>query len=234
MSTIKDLKRKILLSLGIPPHRWPLHKPHLFDLYEEQEELCRLYAETYNHTVVDRDRMLILRQFALQVSSLEGDAAEVGVFKGGTAYLISSTLPKKDVHLFDTFEGMPETVPEKDWHKKGDFSNTSLQEVTNYLSKFKNAKLYPGYFPATAGPIEQKKFCFVHIDVDIYQSVIDCCEFFYPRLVTGGVLIFDDYGFPTCPGAKAAVDEFFKSKKEAVIYFNTGQAMIYKLPATEK
>jgi len=70
----------------------------------------------------------------------------------------------------------------------------------------------------------------VHIDVDIYQSVKDCCEFFYPRLHAGGVMLFDDYGKWTCPGAKLAVDEFFATKPEKRFYFPSGQCFVIKQP----
>lgn len=53
---------------------------------------------------------------------------------------------------------------------------------------------------------------------------------FYTRLNPGGVLIFDDYGFPTCPGAKRAVDEFFAAVPEHSVYLPTGQAVVTRLP----
>ena len=65
--------------------------------------------------------------------------------------------------------------------------------------------------------------------MDIYKSVIDCCEFIYPRLLKGGVLIFDDYGFRSCPGAKKAVDYFFRDKIEVPLILPTGQAIIFKI-----
>jgi O-methyltransferase len=66
------------------------------------------------------------------------------------------------------------------------------------------------------------------VDVDIYRSVLDCCRFFYPRLVTGGAIVFDDYGRNSCPGAKAAVDEFFADTPEQPVYVATGQAFVVK------
>ena len=88
---------------------------------------------------------------------------------------------------------------------------------------------YQGTFPKTAGPIENLTFCFVHIDVDIYKSVMDCCTFFYPRMEKCGIMIFDDYGFLSCPGAKMAVDEFFYDKPEKPCYLPTGQCIIIRL-----
>ena len=183
------------------------------------------------YTLVDRVRCFMLYQFAQQASRLEGEFAEIGVYKGGTAKLMAKTIEAtgKVIHLFDTFEGMPETDPDKDHHLKGDFDDTSLAQVKKSLDGCGNVRFYPGYFPATAGPIKDLSFSLAHIDVDIYQSVRDCCDFFYPRMTRGGLMVFDDYGFESCPGAKAAVDEFFHDKPERPCYNITGQCLVTKL-----
>ena len=93
-----------------------------------------------------------------------------------------------------------------------------------------NVNFYPGFFPATAAPVQQNSFCFVHIDVDIYQSVIDCCVFYYPRLPAGGALVFDAYGDLSCPGARQAVEEFFAERPEQPRYLPTGQCLVVRLP----
>ena len=51
----------------------------------------------------------------------------------------------------------------------------------------------------------------------------------YPRLVRGGVLIFDDYGFPSCSRAREAADRAFASRREKPIYLPTGQALVLKI-----
>ncbi len=198
--------------------------------WDRETEFNRI-MKTIQYTLVDRIRCYMLYQFALQASSLEGAVAEIGVYKGGTARLLAMTLRAsgKTVHLFDTFEGMPSTDPGKDRHSKGDFSDTSLESVKRSLRGCGNVEFYPGFFPATAPPIENLKFSLAHIDVDIYRSVLDCCEFFYPRMVAGGMMVFDDYGFESCPGAKAAVDEFFRDKRERPWYLPSGQCAVIKL-----
>jgi O-methyltransferase len=124
---------------------------------------------------------------------------------------------------------MPPTDPAKDIHREGDFSDTSLESVKKYLKDCNNVRFYQGFFPDTSIPIINLQFCFVHIDVDIHKSVMDCCKFFYPRMVIGGTMVFDDYGFLGCPGAKKAVDEFFSNKTEFPCYLPTGQCFIIKL-----
>lgn len=182
-----------------------------------------------NHTLVDRERCYMLYQFTDHVRSIHGDVAEVGVYKGGTAKLISLALQEKQIHLFDTFSGMPPTDPEKDpYHHEGNFSDTSLGEVKKHLADCHNVHFYPGLFPDTATPVAKKSFCFVHIDVDIYKSGMCCCEFFYPRMEPGGIMVFDDYGFKSTPGLKMAVDEYFSDKSSVAIYLPTGQAFVVK------
>jgi O-methyltransferase len=57
---------------------------------------------------------------------------------------------------------------------------------------------------------------------------MDCLNFIWPRLSQGGFIVFDDYGFPTCPGARAAVDEFFHAKDFRPLCLPTGQALVFK------
>lgn len=73
------------------------------------------------------------------------------------------------------------------------------------------------------------RIAFAHIDLDIYQSILDSCRFIYPRLSPGGVIVFDDYGFMSCPGAREAVDRFFADKLEIPLVLPTGQAIVIKL-----
>ena len=200
-------------------------------LWLEDVEFDAVVSRIRGRTVVSRDRCFVLYQLAKYAGSVEGDAAEIGVYKGGTASLISKALADtgKTVHLFDTFEGMPETDAGKDVHRSGDFADTSLDAVKEFLDDCSNLRFYPGFFPESSAPICDFQFSLVHVDVDIYQSVLDCCEFFHPRMNKGGIIVFDDYGFPTCPGAKIAVDEFFFDKPEYPCYLPTGQCLVIKV-----
>lgn len=234
LSTIVD---SFFSMLGYQLRRKPIYlrdtsvdKPNPIHLWDDDEVFSLLAKQIEEQTLVGRQRCFMLYQFAKQASRMDGDFAEIGVYKGGTAKLISKTIQdSKAFHLFDTFSGMPETDTEKDFHKEGDFSDTSLDSVKKYLSGCNNIRFYEGFFPETSGPVADLKFSFVHIDVDIYKSVKDCCEFFYSRMVQGGILIFDDYGMLSCPGTKLAVDEFFENKPEQSCYLPTGQCFIIKL-----
>jgi O-methyltransferase len=196
-------------------------------------EFATLLAELTPFTVVSPDRVWMLYTLARQARHLPGDFWECGVYKGGTATMLARLLsgaPDKRLRLFDTFDGMPATDPERDYHRKGDFADTSLEGVRQRVGDAPNVAYYPGFIPDTFQGLEGERVAFAHVDVDIYRSVRDCCDFLYPRLVGGGVLVFDDYGFPSCPGARAAVDGFFADKPECPLVLPTGQAVVTKLP----
>ena len=90
--------------------------------------------------------------------------------------------------------------------------------------------LYKGRFQDTCSQFGAGKIHFVHLDVDIYEPTRFALDFFDSRLVVGGIVIVDDYGFVTCPGAKRAVDEFLSSRQNYFsLHFLTGQKLWVKL-----
>ena len=199
--------------------------------YGEFAEYLKL-AEPYS--LVSPDRLYILWSLAWNAVQLQGDFLECGVYKGGTARMLAEFLGRNartgvQLHLFDTFEGMPETDREVDVHRKGDFSNTSLARVKQVVGRNEIVQFHPGWIPETFRGISDGPVAMAHVDVDIFRSVWDCCEWIYPRLQVGGVMVFDDYGFPTCPGARKAVDEFFRDKPETPLVLGTGQALVIRL-----
>jgi len=199
-------------------------------LWEDDSNFMALMQQIKGYTLVDNARCFMISQLSRQAYAVSGDVAEIGVYKGGTAKLLARLFEGKNktVHLFDTFSGMPPADPGKDIHKENDFSDTSLENVMAFMHDCKNVRFYKGVFPATAKPLEASAFCLVHIDVDIYKSAMDCCTFFYPRMNKGGAMIFDDYGFLSCPGIKMAVDEYFLGRPEKPLYLPTGQCVVIR------
>jgi len=207
----------------------PLFSP--WNGYGEFAEYLKLAAP---YTLVSPDRLYVLWGLARNAVQLHGDFWECGVYKGGTARMLAEFLclnarPEVKLHLFDTFAGMPETDRNVDVHKKGDFSDTSLAAVKQLVGIGERVEFHPGWIPESFQGMPDRPIALAHVDVDIYRSVWDCCEFIYPRLQVGGVMIFDDYGFPTCPGARKAVDDFFAGKPESPIVLGTGQALAIRL-----
>jgi hypothetical protein len=169
--------------------------------------------------------MYVIHSLAAAQRNLEGDYAEVGVYKGATAMMICEAKGDKALHLFDTFEGLPQEG-EFDKRFSKDMFPSSLEGVRNRLSRYESVYFYKGLFPATAGSVEDRRFAFVHLDVDLYQSTKDALDFFYPRLVPGGILLTHDY--PSADGVCRAFSEFLRDKPELIIGLPLSQGMIIK------
>jgi hypothetical protein len=181
----------------------------------------------------DVERANLVREFRLRtlflaarsVEHLSGDVAELGVYKGRSALLLARALPKKALHLFDTFVGMPDCAdPAVDGHAAGQFTDCSFEETSKRLLPHTNTVFHRGVFPATVGPVSDRTFSMAHFDGDLYKSCADFISFFWPRLVSGGVLVFDDYDWPLCAGVRKAIEEAGLDVSEAVDY----QAMVWK------
>jgi len=201
--------------------------------WEHDAALGALLPIVRPRTLLSPDRLSFIYQLARLARGVEGDVAEVGVYRGGSAYLIASALrgTGKTVHLFDTFAGMPAVDAQRDnaaFVQRGIFADTSEADVRAFLGAFGDVRTYAGLFPETAAPIAGRRFAMAYIDVDIYESTVACLEFFYPRMSGGGVMLFDDYKSPKCPGVAEAIDAFFADKREHVVHTTVHQAMVIR------
>ena len=159
-------------------------------------------------TILDDGRIDTLKDAAQVCAKLPGAVAEVGVYWGGSLMWLAGMYKKKSVYGIDTFEGTP-PVSNEDKHRQGDFGGVDYEKVKTALAKrCPNVVLLKGFFPDDVVDSLPEEFSMVHVDCDIYTSVRDCCEFFWPRLVSGGMMVFDDPGYPSCPGAAKAFREF--------------------------
>lgn len=243
----KAIIKKLLKKIGYEIHKIPkargegkytLCLPYYYSTYSPwfEDWFQDIYDKVKDYTMVTEDRCYIIHKFCLHCLNLEGDFAECGVYKGGTAFMTAYTLRSnsvldKQVHLFDTFVGMPSFAELGiDGHKEGDFGDVSLNEVKQFLSEFPFVFFHPGVLPDTLSDVRDSRFAYVHVDVDLYDTTMELCNFFYDRMVRGGIMIFDDYGFPGYELAeRKAVDEFFSDKPESPISLRTGQCFVYKL-----
>ncbi len=163
-----------------------------------------------------------------QTRKVPGDIAEVGVYRGGSAKIICAAKGERQLHLFDTFEGLPK-VDEVDavWpFYEGKFA-ASFEDVRKYLNNESNVFFYKGIFPDTSGPVTDQTFSLVNLDVDTYESTKQCLRFFYSRMSPGGIIISHDY--LTAPGVRKAFDEFFMDKVEPVIETAGSQCFVVKV-----
>lgn len=208
-----------------------LYRP-LFSPWLGHGEFRRYYDLAAPKTLVSPDRCYVLYTLLSQAMHVQGDVWECGVYQGGTAAMMAAMLkancPSKRLYLFDTFEGMPETDTDRDCHQQGDFADTSLAAVTGYIGHKEVCVFRKGFIPDTFAGLESAQVAFAHIDVDIHKSVLDCLRCIWPKLSFGGFVVCDDYGFASCPGARAAVDEFFRREACVPLCLPTGQALIFK------
>lgn len=184
-------------------------------------------------TLLAEDRIQAIEKLVQQVNSLPGNMAEVGSYRGGTAYYINKYSKGKKVYLFDTFTGIP-MQGELDPHAVGDFGDTSYEEVKNYFSDSPNVVVTKGLFPDIAKGViaDDEKFCFVHLDVDQYESNKLSIEYFYDKVVPGGVIVFDDYGW--LKGIDQSVNEFMADKPEKIVSIAWNQCHIVKAGPVKK
>lgn len=170
-------------------------------------------------------------QMLERCAELEGDVIECGVFRGKSLLRIANWLKnrgvRKMIHGLDSFDGFPcEYIGEVDLGP-----GRTVQKVRGRFRGANDApvrilrtaadldlpiKLHVGRFDETLPRLigSGKRFSFVHIDCDIYESYRCCLEKLYDATVPGGVILFDEYRCPVWPGATQAVDEFFADKPE--------------------
>jgi hypothetical protein len=167
---------------------------------------------TKYRTLLDEERLTVIRRMIDRVKKLDGDFAELGVYRGGVARMLSELAPARHLWLYDTFEGMPPiTVNGVDEHHAGDFADVSVNEVMSYVNN-SNAHFVKGIFtgvPFQDSMPDKDKYCLVHLDADLYESTKCGLNYFWPRMVSGGIIVLDDYFWPGCPGVLKAVNEYF-------------------------
>lgn len=162
------------------------------------------------------EEIKVLRACLKEIIGIDGELAEVGVYEGASAVIINEEIPNKKLYLFDTFAGFPDKLhtsdPQK--YKVGDCA-AEIQSVMKLLHHHPNVVISRGTFPQqTSSIVKDKKFAFVHIDVDIYMSTKESLSFFLPRMTRGGIILVHDY--PAHNGVRLAVDEFEFKNKETI------------------
>jgi hypothetical protein len=150
-----------------------------------------------------------------------GSFVELGVHWGGTAWRLARLAygQGRECHLFDTFQGIPEFTPGIDIVPVGHLGGVDVNIVRQ---KIPTAIFHVGVFPETMpqglGPI-----AFAHIDCDQYRSYLAAIDRFWPLIVRGGIMLFDDYN--VTPGAKKAVDASFG---DSLWFTREGKAYVVK------
>lgn len=224
------MKTLIKKLLGIRP---------FMDLYEEfcevkyewanDERFNNLYRDACERTGTKSffpHKMRSYMLYELLKNIPAGEIAECGVFRGVTAYQIHRCTYRV-VHLFDSFEGLSDRTPEDEGEGGRGIIACSLEEVQKNIGTG-SFRYYKGWIPERFEEVKDLKFAFVHIDVDVYQPTRDSLDFFYPRMVSGGIIVIDDYGFKAWPGCRKAVEEMADKHSFTVIGLTTGQGVVFK------
>jgi len=152
------------------------------------------------------------------------------------SHMSSSPHPVREMHLFDSFEGLPEPRSEKDGVEAVEYSGqraggalTSIQQCVGTLQEnrdlLENRVRYPsallyyhvGWFENTLPKVAPaiSKIALLRLDGDWYESTRVCLQYLYSKVVHGGVVVVDDYGH--WEGCRKAVDEFLQSLPEPVL-----------------
>ncbi|WP_158743137.1 TylF/MycF/NovP-related O-methyltransferase [Acidisphaera sp. L21] len=159
-------------------------------------------------------------------SAMPGAMAEVGVYQGCSAKIISIASRNTDLRLFDTFEGLPEPGSSEKARLRTGLYAAALPSVRAFLADRHNVSFYPGFFPQSTQDCPEATYSFVHLDVDLQSSTQACLDYFYPRMLPGGIILSHDYSY--LHGVKAAFVEFLVARPERVIELATSQAMLVK------
>lgn len=174
------------------------------------------------------ERRWTIEQLLRLIANVPGDLAECGVLEGASASQLCRAATKhgREVHLFDSFEGLSDPGADDGAFWQAGGLSASLQTVGQNLSEFDCVTMFPGWIPARFPDVENNRYAFVHIDVDLEQPTRDSISFFYPRMNPSGIILLDDHGYDTCPGARKAALEVMADKREPVLDLATGQGLI--------
>jgi len=154
----------------------------------------------------------------LQQEAVEGEFAEVGVYRGTTSRFLLQCAPERTLHLFDTFQGFAPRDREPENAADSRFKDTSAETVRRALGNSANVAIHAGYFPDTTAGLEDRRFAFVLLDLDVYAPTLAGLAFFYPRLARGGYCFVHDYNSPESNWAcRRALTEFLSGKPEHLV-----------------
>jgi O-methyltransferase len=254
----KFIKQSLRDSLGIEVQRvkpapTESRKGTKTFLYETDPDFIDLYEAARKKTdtkpsIKRLPRFYNLLHLFRQIEPLSGFIAECGCWRGLSSLMLLSELRRLDPQyrgaeylICDSFSGLSEpsnldVIRHPDALKtgetygvSGDFS-CSQEVVQENLSEFPEVTYQPGWIPESLQSLPERTYRFVHVDLDLHEPTAGAVEYFYPRLIAGGMLVCDDYGTIAWPGARRAVDEYCQTHKVPLLPLSTGQAVLYKTP----
>ena len=236
------LARKLASRLG---PRWTYNADGMatvhYSPFRDDREFTRLYdemaSEWFSDTAMEaRWRMWLLTRYARYACALPGNFAEFGVYRGGCSRMVLGTTPldpARRLFLFDTFTGIPEdrlTAHELREGLGGRLGDTSADYVSRLLSDWDPIPvLCAGDVFETIPRTHTGPLAFVHLDLNAAAPTRHVLEHIYDRLVAGGTVVLDDYGWRGYEDQRHTVEEFLRERPETLIALPTGQAVFLKV-----
>ena len=158
---------------------------------------------------------------ANRVKFLDGDFVDCGVWKGVLPkticeFLNFSSIPKR-YFLIDPWDFLINTK----------YTEDIYDEVKSRFAEYPNVKLIRGLVPDALSLVDTQKVAYLAIDMNGSKPERAALEHFFPKMVKGGVIYFDDYGW-NYPELRATVDEFLSDKPESLLHFPNGTAILIK------
>jgi O-methyltransferase len=247
-ATLKHALKETFRKFGFRVVRLPKSQPPGTSEYEpaypvatyapwkSAPEFLSTYKQIQPNTLVDIYRCWELWSLVEQTAKWGGAVLEVGVWRGGTGALMAKRVllagSEDPVYLCDTFEGVVKAGLHDTAYKGGEHYDTSQHIVEDLLRTMDitNARILRGVFPEeTAGLIEPgTRIRLCHIDVDVYQSAKDVMAWIWDRIVPGGIVVYDDYGFKGCQGITKYVNEQVSESDRLVLHNLNGHAIVIK------
>lgn len=180
--------------------------------------------------------------------ALNGDFVECGVNKGFMSRIVMDYLDfgnkSHSFYLLDTFQGFDEKYLTQNERKKlQTYSKNEHSDkpwtmgkyeqcydtVVRAFSRFDNVKIIKGSIPDTLTEVKTERVAYLSIDMNCVGPEIAAIEFFWPKLVHGGIVILDDYGWATHEAQKDAMDGFAERAGTKVLSLPTGQGLLIKI-----
>jgi O-methyltransferase len=216
----------------------PVYPFATYSPWNKDKVFQKVYSSIEGFTLVDKYRCFELWKLVEQSAKLKnGSIIEIGVWRGGTGALIAKQAKncgiEDRVFLCDTFAGVVKAGANDSIYNNGEHADTNRQSVEEFIltkMNLDNIEILEGIFPEQTGSlVEDMQFRFCHIDVDVYQSAKDIVDWIWNKMVPGGIMIYDDYGFDSCDGITKYVEEQMMCKDRLIIHNLNGHAIVMKL-----
>lgn len=195
----------------------------------------KIWSQIKHLSLLDRFRAERIYNAVVQAIELPGNYIEFGSCNGGISlmigYVLKSRSSNKKIYICDSFQGLP--APNRKYDKayeKGEFlsSMNRLKKNIRNLGLEKYCIVKKGWFSDTFKSFDKSsKFCFAHIDCDLYEPTLECIQFIYPKLCFNGLMMFDDY-YDGSGGVRLAVNQLTKKTKEIIFVGPAAQVGVFK------